>query len=46
MQRIPKIEEGMSIDEKFRLLYDWCFILSQELDKEETESLALRGGDE
>ncbi len=38
MQKIPKIEESMSPDEKIRILYDWCFILSQELSRDAEEN--------
>ena len=42
MKQLPRVEESMSLDEKFKILYNWCFVLSQELTKDEEESLYER----
>ena len=42
MQKLPRVEENMSPDEQLKILYNWCFVLSQELTKDEEESLYER----
>lgn len=40
MQKLPRIMEEKSLEDKFKILYDWCFHLSQELSGREQESQA------
>ena len=41
MERLPRIGVDVTLEEKFRILYDWCYNLSQFITAEKSEDCGV-----
>lgn len=38
MRQLPRLQENMSLEDKFKAVYDWLYELQMELFKEKSEN--------